>query len=143
MLATGGGDMVINPWHDSTALDKEEAFRKEVYLKSYSSNSNCLEEGILRGQELKNALIYADYTRAIQIALERRRPHDLLDIFGEINRERDAGDQLGKALEALSKEKVYLLWEYVKEWNTKTKIISYCTACFLGIFHKPLLFSGY
>lgn len=30
MLATGGGDAVINLWHDSTALDKEEAFRKEV-----------------------------------------------------------------------------------------------------------------
>ncbi|XP_059305449.1 protein TORMOZ EMBRYO DEFECTIVE-like isoform X1 [Lycium ferocissimum] len=109
MLATGGGDAVINLWHDSTALDKEEAFRKE-------------EEGVLRSQELKNALIDADYNRAIQIALELRRPHDLLDMFGEINRERDAGDLIGKALEALSKEKFCLLWEYVREWNTKPKI---------------------
>lgn len=30
MLATGGSDAVINLWHDSTASDKEEAFRKEV-----------------------------------------------------------------------------------------------------------------
>lgn len=30
MLATGGSDAVINLWHDSTATDKEEAFRKEV-----------------------------------------------------------------------------------------------------------------
>lgn len=32
MLATGGGDAVINLWHDSTADEKEEAFRKEVRL---------------------------------------------------------------------------------------------------------------
>ena len=30
MLATGGSDAVINLWHDSTAAEKEEAFRKEV-----------------------------------------------------------------------------------------------------------------
>lgn len=30
MLATGGGDAVVNLWHDSTASDKEDAFRKEV-----------------------------------------------------------------------------------------------------------------
>lgn len=30
MLATGGSDAVINLWHDSTAADKDEAFRKEV-----------------------------------------------------------------------------------------------------------------
>ena len=30
MVATGGGDAVINLWHDSTASDKEDEFRKEV-----------------------------------------------------------------------------------------------------------------
>lgn len=30
MLATGGSDAVVNLWFDSTASDKEEAFRKEV-----------------------------------------------------------------------------------------------------------------
>jgi U3 small nucleolar RNA-associated protein 13 len=30
MLATGGSDAVVNLWLDSTAADKEEAFRKEV-----------------------------------------------------------------------------------------------------------------
>lgn len=30
MLATGGSDAVVNLWQDSTAADKEEAFRKEV-----------------------------------------------------------------------------------------------------------------
>lgn len=30
MLATGGSDAAVNLWFDSTALDKEEALRKEV-----------------------------------------------------------------------------------------------------------------
>lgn len=30
MLATGGTDAVVNLWHDCTAEDKQEAFRKEV-----------------------------------------------------------------------------------------------------------------
>ena len=30
MLATGGGDAVVNLWFDCTAADKEEAFRREV-----------------------------------------------------------------------------------------------------------------
>lgn len=44
------------------------------------------EEGVLMGQELENAIIDADYTRAIQIAFELRRPHKLLNLFGELCR---------------------------------------------------------
>ncbi|KAM7467570.1 hypothetical protein LguiB_015132 [Lonicera macranthoides] len=47
MLATGGSDAVINLWHDSTAAEKEEAFRKE-------------EEGVLKGQEPENAISDAE-----------------------------------------------------------------------------------
>jgi len=36
MLATGGGDAVVNLWFDSTASDKEEAFRKEVSSTNHS-----------------------------------------------------------------------------------------------------------
>lgn len=43
MLATGGGDAVINLWYDSTAFDKEEAFRNEVDLSaSVFLNANCI-----------------------------------------------------------------------------------------------------
>lgn len=37
MLATGGGDAVIKIWNDSTAADKEEAFRKEASISSVIS----------------------------------------------------------------------------------------------------------
>ncbi|EOY10125.1 Transducin family protein / WD-40 repeat family protein [Theobroma cacao] len=109
MLATGGSDAVINLWHDSTAADKEEAFRKE-------------EEGVLRGQELENAVLDAEYMKAIQIALELRRPHKLFELFSGLCRKRDAEDQIDKALHALSKEEFHLLFEYAREWNTKPKL---------------------
>lgn len=44
------------------------------------------EEGVLKGQELENALSDADYTKAVQIAFELRRPHKLLELFAELCR---------------------------------------------------------
>ncbi|KAG5585072.1 hypothetical protein H5410_045506 [Solanum commersonii] len=127
MLATGSGDAVINLWHDSTASDKEEAnFRKDVSVKVYVHSTflapHYTRRKVFYGvKSSKNALIDADYTRAIQIAFELRRPHGLLDIFTELHRKRDAGDQIVKAVDALSKEELRLLLEYIREWNTKTQ----------------------
>lgn len=43
MLATGGSDAVINLWHDSTAADREDEFRKEVmYLTSHFAQTFVL-----------------------------------------------------------------------------------------------------
>jgi U3 small nucleolar RNA-associated protein 13 len=44
------------------------------------------EEEVLRGQELENAVSDADYTRAIQLAFELRRPHRLLELFSQLCR---------------------------------------------------------
>ncbi|KAK4572223.1 hypothetical protein RGQ29_030591 [Quercus rubra] len=109
MLATGGSDAVINLWYDCTSDDKEEAFRKE-------------EEGVLKGQELENAVSDADYTKAIQIAFELRRPHKLFELFAELFRKREAEIQMDKALNAIGKGEFRLLFEYVREWNTKPKL---------------------
>ncbi|KAH7855131.1 hypothetical protein Vadar_021569 [Vaccinium darrowii] len=109
ILATGGSDAVINLWHDSTAAEKEEAFLKE-------------EEGVLRGQELENAVSDADYAKAIQLAFELRRPHKLFELFAELCRKREADVQVDKALHELGKEEFRLLLEYVREWNTKPKL---------------------
>ncbi|KAG9158095.1 hypothetical protein Leryth_000251 [Lithospermum erythrorhizon] len=109
MLATGSADAVISLWHDSTEADKEEAFHKE-------------EEGILKGQELENAVYDADYTKAIQLAFELRRPHKLFELFGALCRKNDAQNQIKRALGQLSKDEFQLLLEYVREWNTKPKL---------------------
>ncbi|XP_010453841.1 PREDICTED: transducin beta-like protein 3 [Camelina sativa] len=109
MIATGGGDAVINLWHDSTASDKEDEFRKE-------------EEAILRGQELENAVLDAEYTKAIRLAFQLRRPHKVFELFAGLCRKRESDEQIVKALQGLEKEEFRLLFEYVREWNTKPKL---------------------
>ncbi|KAJ1439067.1 WD40/YVTN repeat-like-containing domain superfamily [Sesbania bispinosa] len=109
MLATGGSDAVVNLWFDSTAADKEEAFRKE-------------EEGVLKGQELENAVSDADYAKAIQIAFELRRPHRLFELFAKLCRKGGAENHIDRALKALGNEELRVLFNYVREWNTKPKL---------------------
>ncbi|XP_068643036.1 protein TORMOZ EMBRYO DEFECTIVE [Aristolochia californica] len=119
MLATGGSDAVVNLWHDSTAADKEEAFLKE-------------EEGVLKGQELENAVLDAEYTKAIQLAFELRRPHKLFELMAELCMKKDAEEHLRKTLGALGMEEIRLLLEYVREWNTKPKL---CHVAQFVLFH--------
>lgn len=121
ILATGSADAVISLWHDSTEADKEEAFRKE-------------EESILKGQELENAVFDADYTKAIQLAFELRRPHKLFELFGALCRKKDAQNQLKRAVTQLSKDEFHLLLEYVREWNTKPKLCHIAQSVLFMIF---------
>ncbi|GFQ03363.1 transducin beta-like protein 3 [Phtheirospermum japonicum] len=108
MLATGGGDAVINLWHDSTAADREEEFLKEG-------------ESAERGIDLENAENDKDYTRAIQLAFELRRPHKLLDLFSKLCRKTESDVHIKKALSTLAKEELLVLLEYIREWNSKPK----------------------
>ncbi|CAN1257028.1 Protein TORMOZ EMBRYO DEFECTIVE, partial [Linum perenne] len=110
MFATGGGDAVVNLWHDSTASDKEEAFREE-------------EERVLKSQTLENAILDADYSKAIQIAFELNRPRKLFELFSQLCRKREAStNHMEKAVCSLGKEQLGLLFEYAREWNTKPKM---------------------
>ncbi|KAL5215921.1 hypothetical protein ABZP36_007322 [Zizania latifolia] len=91
MLATGGTDAVLNlcmtaPWKIS----------RKIFVKR--------QEEDLRGQELENAVLDSDYTRAIQLAFELRRPHRLLDLFSQLCRMSDMEDPIEKALLGLPKE---------------------------------------
>ncbi|KAJ6360440.1 hypothetical protein OIU77_004455 [Salix suchowensis] len=121
MFATGGGDAVVNLWYDSTASDKEEAFHKE-------------EEGVLRGQELENAVLDADYNKAIQIAFELRRPNKLFELFSELCRKKEGSSQIEKALHVLGKEEIHQLFQYVREWNTKPKLCHVAQYVLFGVF---------
>ncbi|CAN6240712.1 unnamed protein product [Urochloa humidicola] len=108
ILATGGTDSILNMWHDCTMEDKQEDFRKK-------------EEEVLRGQELENAVSDSDYTKAIQLAFELRRPHRLLELFSQLARRADSEDPIEKALLGLPKDGLRVLLEYIREWNTKPK----------------------
>ncbi|KAK9120554.1 hypothetical protein Syun_018171 [Stephania yunnanensis] len=122
MLATGGGDAVVNLWYDSTAADEEEAFRRE-------------EEGVLKGQELENAVKDADYTKAIQIAFQLGRPHKLFELFSELCRKKREEYDIEKSLRALGNEKLRLLFEYAREWNTKPKLCHVAQIVLFRVFN--------
>ncbi|KAM0919452.1 hypothetical protein ACQ4PT_008173 [Festuca glaucescens] len=111
MLATGGTDSDLNLWHDCTLEDKQEDFLKKA----------SAEEEVLRGQELENAVSDSDYTKAIQLAFELRRPRRLLELFSQLCRKADPEDPIEKALHGLPKEGLRVLLEYIREWNTKPK----------------------
>ncbi|MQM07751.1 hypothetical protein Taro_040595 [Colocasia esculenta] len=106
MLATGGSDAVINLWHDCTADDIAEKSRKA-------------EEDVLKDQELKNAFADKDYAKTIQLAFELRLPHKLFELLSEVYREGLADDPIQKVVQALGKEELRLLLEFIREWNTK------------------------
>uniref|UniRef100_A0A251T0L9 Putative small-subunit processome, Utp13, WD40/YVTN repeat-like-containing domain protein n=1 Tax=Helianthus annuus TaxID=4232 RepID=A0A251T0L9_HELAN len=108
MLATGGSDAVINLWHDSTTADKEDAFWKE--------------ESVLKTQELENVVLDANYTKAIHLAFELRRPHKLFELFDALCKSVDAKNQVKTAIGVLSMNEYRLLLEHVREWNTKPKL---------------------
>ncbi|KAK9144295.1 hypothetical protein Sjap_004198 [Stephania japonica] len=122
MLATGGGDAVVNLWYDSTAADEEEAFRRE-------------EEGVLKGQELENAVKDADYTKAIRIAFQLGRPHKLFELFSELCRKKREEYDIEKSLRALGNEELKQLFEYAREWNTKPKLCHVAQVVLFRVFN--------
>ncbi|CAI0415089.1 unnamed protein product [Linum tenue] len=122
-FATGGGDAVVNLWLDSTAADKEEAFREE-------------EERVLRGQTMENAVQDGDFSKAIHIAFDLNRPRKLFGLFSEICRMKDVGLQMEKALCDLGQEQLRLLFEYAREWNAKPKMCHIAQLVLFQVFNS-------
>lgn len=120
MLATGGADAVVNLWHDSTAADKEEAFRKE-------------EEEVLTCQDMENAIADEDYIKAVKSAIELRRPHKLYKLFELLVSKGILDDTTKTAFKALEKGEILILLEYIREWNTKIKFCEVALRIFLRI----------
>ena len=119
------------------------------------------EEGVLRGQELENSVLDADYNKAIQIAFELCRPHKLFESFAELCRlamilhkyvpvltvfmlshcliqiscRKDGSNQIETALRVLGKEEIHLPFEYIREWNTKPKFCHVAQYVLFGVFN--------
>lgn len=121
-LATGGSDSIINIWTDCTKEDEEDAVRKE-------------EEETLKDQDLSNALANTDYTTAIQLAFELRRPFKLLNVFTELFRKEKTELHVQSVLRKLDKEHLRLLLSYIREWNTKPKFCHVAQRVLSELFH--------
>ncbi|KAL3678389.1 hypothetical protein R1sor_021345 [Riccia sorocarpa] len=121
-LATGGADSMVNLWTDCTAADEEEAYKQE-------------EEEALKDQELANALRETNYTKAVQLAFELKRPYRLLNVFEEIYRKDDSTNKMQTLLQALGKEHFRLLLEYIRDWNSKAKFCHVAQRVLYSVLH--------
>lgn len=74
------GKIYSSPLHTCIGYHVLTHFYNQVHLLDMQ------EEGVLRGQELENAVSDADYAKAIQLAFELRRPHKLFELFAELCR---------------------------------------------------------
>lgn len=123
MLATGGTDGIVNLWHDNTAEEEHEALSRQ-------------QEASSRDQDLENAVKDADYTKAIQLAFELRKPHKLFQLLSDLCMRSDSEDQIEKALNSFGKEELRLLLEYIREWNTKPKLCHIAQFVLSRVFRK-------
>ncbi|KAG6550306.1 hypothetical protein Mapa_008267 [Marchantia paleacea] len=121
-IATGGADSLVNLWIDCTLEDEEEAYRQE-------------EEEALKDQDLANALKDTNYVKAVQLAFELKRPYRLLNVFEEVYRNEESTTQMQTILQALGKEHLRLLLEYIRDWNSKSKFCHIAQRVMYSMFH--------
>ncbi|BBN19124.1 U3 small nucleolar RNA-associated protein 13 [Marchantia polymorpha subsp. ruderalis] len=121
-IATGGADSLVNLWVDCTVEDEEESYRQE-------------EEEALKDQDLANALKETNYVKAVQLAFELKRPYRLLNVFEEVYRNEDSTTQMQTILQALGKEHLRLLLEYIRDWNSKSKFCHIAQRVMYSMFH--------
>ncbi|KAH9616127.1 hypothetical protein KSS87_006499, partial [Heliosperma pusillum] len=72
--------------------------------------------------------------KAILLAFELRKPHKLFELLSELYRKNITIDHVRSALQALGKEELGRLYEYIREWNTKPKLCHVANSVFLQAF---------
>ncbi|CAM9396122.1 unnamed protein product [Phaeothamnion confervicola] len=136
-VVTGGADSVLKVWRDVTEQEEGRAVADR-------------EQALLREQELSTAMAHRDHVRAIDLALELRRPQRLWHVLKELlessaaagsvlstasamalgegaggGRSDGATEMDGVVLDAFvrtwSKERLALCLSYCRDWNTNAK----------------------
>jgi U3 small nucleolar RNA-associated protein 13 len=112
-LVSGGADSRIVVWEDTTKEVEDAKKAKE-------------EEAILVDQKLANHLRRKEYAEALEISLERDKPHQTLKVLNAI-----IESDLQKGLSGLATLKTYAKgWDtdrlvrvlrYCREWNTRAR----------------------
>ncbi|MDG7002132.1 MAG: hypothetical protein JRN15_23780 [Nitrososphaerota archaeon] len=107
-MISGGADSQILVYNDTT-VEVEEAKRAEE------------AEAILVDQQLANHLRHKEYSKALNIALERDKPQHALKILSTII-EHDlakGSNSLSEQVHTWSDEKVVKILRYARDWNTR------------------------
>uniref|UniRef100_A0A0R0JZQ4 U3 small nucleolar RNA-associated protein 13 C-terminal domain-containing protein n=1 Tax=Glycine max TaxID=3847 RepID=A0A0R0JZQ4_SOYBN len=124
-IVSCGADGLVKLWtvktNECVATYDHHEDKMYIYGKTWFKFVACLmfSKGVLL---LLIRSLHADYTKAIQIAFELRRPHRLFELFAELCRKREAEDHMDRALKGLGSEELRILFNYIREWNTKPKL---------------------
>jgi len=112
-LVTGGADSQIVVWEDTT---------KEVENAKQAEE----EEAILMDQRLANHLRHKEYGEALELSLERDKPHQSLKVLtsiveSDIKKGQDRLFSLRNHAKDWSIERVTQVLRYCREWNTRAR----------------------
>jgi len=111
-LFSGGADSKIAVWRDTTK-EKDDAVREAE------------EHNILMEQKLSNHLRHKQYEKALDIALDLDKPHQVLKVLTQII-EKDSLNNKGvetlrKHVLKWSPDKLKQILKYCREWNTRAR----------------------
>ena len=144
VLASGGGDGSICIWEDCSTSDEADKLKVR-------------EEEVLKQQDLMNALMKEEFDTAMKLALEMKRPGQLLKVISSlIDREGFCSSGSSSSLlvgttssslknslktsamdalvSTLPPESLKLCLEYCREWNTNSRTCTASQALLNSIF---------
>lgn len=111
-LFSGGADSKIAVWRDTTKEKQDEVRDAE-------------EQNIMMEQSLSNHLRHKNYEKALEIAIELDKPHQVLRVLTEIV-EKDTKNSRGietlqKHVAKWSPDRLKQMLKYCREWNTRAR----------------------
>lgn len=112
-MISGGADSRIVVWEDTTKADEDARQAEE-------------EEAIVLDQSLANHIRHKEYTQALEIALQRDKPHQALKILSSIveneaQKGRPGFESLQRHVKGWATERLVQVLRYCREWNTRAR----------------------
>ena len=112
-IVSGGADSKIVLWNDTT-VEVEESKRAEE------------EDAVLADQMLANHIRRKEYSEALEISLEREKPHHALRVFSAIveshtQQGNDVLETLRKHAVSWNEDRLVRVLGYCRDWNTKAR----------------------
>ena len=112
-MVSGGADSRILVWTDTTRQEAEAQSAKK-------------EQGLVLDQKLANHLRHKEYEQALDITLELDKPFQALRVFtaiieADVAQGNNGVKPLMRLTKIWSKEKLYRVLKYCREWNTRSR----------------------
>ena len=125
-VVTGAQDGTVVIWRDST---------KEEMAQKYAEE----ERVVVLSQDLRNLLAQKKYKEAAELALELKRPYEMLKIVEKVLLEEESTPLLTTLVDGLSLEQTGTLLEYSQDWNTDARHVSAAQTVLHVVLHTTPL----